>query len=121
MIKTLAITSILFSIFLTVPQVDAICTTTQFGNMAFTNCSDGRSGSSTTFGGISQTFNGTTFSQWNNSVTGVHQDVGDLRMDLYSDGTTCIAQAMGPTTSFTNCNGESSPDAEQRSSIIGTK
>ena len=153
MIKALAITIILFSIMVAVPPVDATCVTTQLGNVAVTNCSDGRSGTSTTFGGATvsqfsdgtssitnsfgntgisnsnqpslggtnQSIGGTGFSQWNDGETGIHRDVGgDVRLDIYSDGTICANQAVGPTTSVTICPGDST-DAAKRSAIIGTK
>ncbi len=149
--RLLAIPIILFSIALTIPEIDAACTTTKFGNNVFTNCSDGRSGVSSTFsgntvhnfndgsasvtnsfgttsvssstqpslGGISVSINEDTgISQWNDGVTGVHQNFGNVQVDSYSDGTICTTAPVG-MTSFTNCPGDSK-DAAKRSTIIGT-
>lgn len=92
------------------------------GSTSVTNSlgnTDVSSSSEPNLSGTSQTFNEATFSQWGNSVTGVHRDVGNVRMDMYSDGTTCTTAPVG-TTSFTTCSGDSK-DAAKRSAIIGTK
>ena len=152
MMKLLAIPIILFSMALTIPEVEAACTTTKFGNNAVTNCTDGRSTVSSTFGGntvhnsndgstsITNSFGNTSVSsskepglggtsvsinedtgvsQWNDGTTGVHQQAGNTRVDVYSDGSICTNTPVG-STSFTNCTGNSK-DAEKRSTIIGTK
>ena len=61
----------------------------------------------------------TGVSQWNDGVTGVHQNFGNVRVDSYSDGTTCTTVPVG-ATSVTTCNGDSE-DATKRSTIIGTE
>ena len=70
MIKTLAVTIILFSLFVTVPPVDATCTTTKFGNQSFTNCADGVSGFGVTLGG-------NTFYQFSDGSTGFTSSFGN--------------------------------------------
>ena len=151
MIRVLAVPIILFSMFVTIPQVEATCTTAKIGNQSFTNCSNGVSGFGVQSGqnsfhqfsdgstSVTNSFGSTSFSnsnqpnlrgtslslnketgvsQWNNGVVGVHQRVGNVQVDSYSDGTTCTTQTVG-TTSLTTCNGKSK-DAAKRSSIIGT-
>ena len=152
MIHALAVPIILFSMFVTIPQVDAACTTNKIGNTSFTNCTDGRSSFSVQSGQNSfNTFNdgstsitnsfgntsvsssdqpglggtnvsineNTGVSQWNDGTTGVHQNIGNVRVDTYSDGTICTTAPVG-SSSFTNCKGDSE-DAPKRSTIIGTK
>ena len=152
MIPALAIPIILFSMFVTIPQVDAACTTNKIGNTSFINCTDGRSGFSVQSGknsfhnfndgstSVTNSFGNTSFSssnqpglggtslsinedtgvsQWNDGTTGVHQNVGNVRVDTYSDGTICTTAPVG-TSSITTCNGDSK-DAPKRSTIIGTK
>lgn len=152
MIPALAIPIILFSMFATIPQVDAACTTNKIGNTSFTNCTDGSSGFSVQSGQNSfNTFNDgsssvtnsfgntsvsssnqpglggtnlsinedTGVSQWNDGTTGVHQNIGNVRVDSYSDGTICTTAPVG-SSSFTTCRGDSE-DAAKRSTIIGTK
>ncbi len=88
--------------------------TNSFGNTSFS------SGNRPHLRGTNQSINEDTgISQWNNSVTGVHQRAGNVQVDSYSDGTTCTTYTAG-VTSLTNCNGESK-DAAQRNAIIGTK
>ncbi len=150
MIQALSVTIILFSMFLTVPQVDAGCTTTRAANYSSTTCSDGRSSFGVTSGGttfhqfsdgstsVTNSFGNIGFSssnrsdlsgtnqsinentgvsRWDNGVTGIHQNLGNMQIDSYSDGTTCTTAPVGPT-SFTTCDGN---DAAQRSMIIGPK
>ena len=104
----------------------------QSGKNRFHQFSDGSTSVTNSFGntnfsssnqpnlrGTSQTLNKDTgVSQWDNGVTGVHQRVGNVRVDSYSDGTTCTTAPVG-TTSLTTCNGNSK-DAAKRSTIIGT-
>ena len=109
MIPALAIPIILFSIALTIPEVDAACTTTKFGNNAFTNCSDGRSGVSSTFGGntvhnfndgstsVTNSFGNTSVSSSSDSSLGgtsvtIHKDTG---VSQWNDGVTGVHQNFG--------------------------
>ncbi len=109
MIHALAVPIILFSMFVTIPQVDAACTTTKFGNNAFTNCTDGRSGVSSTFGGntvhnfndgstsITNSFGNTSVSSSKEPGLGgtsvsINSDTG---VSQWNDGVTGVHQNFG--------------------------
>lgn len=107
--RLLAIPIILFSIAFTLPEVEAACTTTKFGNNAFTNCTDGRSGVSSTVGGntvhnfndgstsITNSFGNTSVSSSNQPGLGgtslsINEDTG---VSQWNDGTTGVHQNFG--------------------------
>jgi hypothetical protein len=109
MMRVLALPIILFSMALIIPEVEAACTTTKFGNNAFTNCTDGRSGVSSTFGGntvhnfndgstsITNSFGNTSVSSSKQPGLGgtsvnIDQDRG---ISQWNDGTTGVHQNFG--------------------------
>ena len=109
MIQALAIPIILFSMFVSIPQVDASCTTTKIGETSFTNCTDGRSGVSSTFGGntvhnfndgstsVTNSFGNTSVSSSTQPGLGgtsvnINKDTG---VSQWNDGTTGVHQNFG--------------------------
>ena len=77
MIRVLAVPIILFSMFVTIPQVEATCTTAKIGNQSFTNCSNG--------------------------VSGFSVQSGENSFHQFSDGSTSVTNSFG-NTSFSNSN-----------------
>ena len=75
MIRALAVPIILFSMFVTIPQVEATCTTAKIGNQSFTNCSNG--------------------------VSGFGVQSGPNSFHQFSDGSTSVTNSFG-NTSFSN-------------------
>ena len=109
MLTVLAVPIILFSMFVTVPQVDAACTTTKIGKTSFTNCTDGRSGFSVQSGknsfskfndgstSITNSFGNTSVSSSNQPSLGgtslsINEDTG---VSQWNDGTTGVHQSFG--------------------------
>lgn len=107
--RLLAIPVILFSITLTMPEVEAACTTTKFGNNAFTNCTDGRSGFSVQSGNnsfhnfndgstsITNSFGNTSVSSSREPGLGgtsvsINKDAG---VSQWNDGVTGVHQSFG--------------------------
>ena len=77
MIRELAVPIILLSICVTIPQVEATCTTAKIGDQSFTNCSNG--------------------------VTGFSLQSGPNSFHQFSDGSTSVTNSFGKT-SFSNSN-----------------
>lgn len=107
MLKFMAI-SLLIVLTLTMPYVEAGCSTTDVGNQAFTNCDDGLSGSSQTFGndtfyqfndgtsGSIQSFGNTKFSNSNRqSLRGSSQILGNTGFSQWNDGVAGMHQRLG--------------------------
>lgn len=109
MIPALAIPIILFSMFVTVPPVDATCTTNKIGNTSFTNCTDGRSGFSVQSGqntfstfndgssSVTNSFGNTSVSSSNQPGLGgtslsINEDTG---VSQWNDGVTGVHQNFG--------------------------
>lgn len=109
MMRLLAIPIILFSIFMTVPPVDAACTTTKIGKTSFTNCTDGRSGFSVQSGknsfhkfndgstSMTNSFGNTSVSSGNQPSLGgtslsINKDTG---VSQWNDGVTGVHQNFG--------------------------
>jgi len=95
------------ALFLASPAAHAGCTTTGFGNTAYTNCSDGSSFTSQTYGnttyhsgsglsGTSQNFGNTTFHNFG-GLSGTSQQFGNTGFHNFGNfsGTT---QDFGDTT-----------------------
>ena len=109
MMRLPAILIILFSIAFTLPEVEAACTTTKLGNNAFTNCTDGRSGVSSTFGGntvhnfndgstsITNSFGNTSVSSSNQpGMGGTSVTINkDTDVSQWNDGVTGVHQSFG--------------------------
>ncbi len=109
MIKALAILIILFSMFVTIPQVDATCTTTKVGTSSFTNCTDGRSGFSVQSGqnsihqfndastSVTNSFGNTSvFSSKQPGLGGTSLSINeDTGVSQWNDGTTGVHQSFG--------------------------
>ena len=109
MIPVLAIPIILFSMFVTIPQVDAACTTTKVGKTSFTNCTDGTSGFSVQSGNssfnqfndgstsITNSFGNTSVSSSNQpNLGGTSQSITkDTGLSQWNDGTTGVHQRAG--------------------------
>ena len=109
MMTVLAVPVILFSMFVTVPQVEATCTTATIGNQSFTNCTDGRSGFSVQSGknsfhqfsdgstSVTNSFGNTSFSSSNQpglcgTSLSINEDTG---VSQWNDGTTGVHQNFG--------------------------
>ena len=109
MTRVLAVPIILFSMFATVPPVDATCTTTKIGNQSFTNCVDGVSGFSVQSGpnsfhqfsdgstSVTNSFGNTSFSNSNQpNLRGTSQSITkDTGVSLWNNGVTGIHQRAG--------------------------
>lgn len=151
MAKTVAITIILFSLFVTIPLVDATCTTTKTWNYSFTNCRNGVSSFGVTSGGttfyqfndgstgFTSSFGNTSFSSGNRpNLRGTSSSNGETGVSQWNNNITGVHQRTGNlewdnysdgTTCTTYTAGVTSltncngksKDAAQRSTIIGTK
>ena len=98
MIPALAIPIILFSMFVTVPQADAACTTTKIGETSFTNCTDGRSGFSVQSGQNS-------FHQFNDGSTSVTNSFGNTSVSSSSQpGLGGTSLSINEDTGFSQWN-----------------
>ena len=109
MTRVLAVPIILFSMFATVPPVDATCTTTKIGETSFTNCTDGRSGFSVQSGknsihqfndgstSVTNSFGNTSVSSSNQpGLGGTSQSITkDTGVSQWNDGTTGVHQSFG--------------------------
>ena len=109
MTRVLAVPIILFSMFATVPPVDATCTTTKIGNQSFTNCSNGVSGFSVQSGensfhqfsdgstSVTNSFGSTSFSTSNQpGLRGTSLSINkDTGVSQWNDGVTGVHQRAG--------------------------
>ena len=109
MIRVLAVPIILFAMFVTIPPVDATCTTTKIGNQSFTNCVDGVSGFSVQSGpnsfhqfsdgstSVINPFGNTSFSNSNQpGLSGTSQPITkDTGVSLWNNGVTGFHQRAG--------------------------
>ena len=109
MIRVLAVPIILFSMFVTIPQVEATCTTAKIGNQSFTNCSNGVSGFSVQSGensfhqfsdgstSVTNSFGNTSFSNSNQpGLRGTSQSITkDTGVSQWNDGVTGVHQRAG--------------------------
>lgn len=109
MMRLLAIPIILFSIALTIPEVEAACTTTKVGKTSFTSCTDGTSGFSVQSGNssfnqfndgstsITNSFGNTSVSSSNQpNLGGTSQSITkNTGLSQWNDGTTGVHQRTG--------------------------
>lgn len=109
MMRVLAVPIILLSMFVTVPQVEATCTTAKIGNQSFTNCSNGVSGfgvqsGANSFHQFSDGSTSVTNSFGNTSVSSSNQPgLGGTSLSIdkntgisqWNDGVTGVHQRVG--------------------------
>ena len=109
MIRVLAVPIILFSMCVTIPQVEATCTTAKIGNQSFTNCSNGVSGFSVQSGensfhqfsdgstSVTNSFGSTSFSTSNQpGLRGTSLSINkDTGVSQWNDGVTGVHQRAG--------------------------
>ena len=89
MIRVLAVPIILFSMFVTIPQVEATCTTAKIGNQSFTNCSNGVSGFGVQSGPNS-------FHQFSDGSTSVTNSFARNRTWVHRSKICCLAPRRSP-------------------------